>query len=88
MEKTSLRYREDLIRKLKRKVRKLQQEVLDGAADASNATSETPTEEDEEEKAHWTAKTRKKRHLRNEKANAEKVEPGAIAFGGGALSTD
>ena len=43
VEKTALKDQEDLICKLKRKVRKLQQRVADDAVDASDATSETPT---------------------------------------------
>ena len=66
VEKTALTDQEDLIRKLKRKVRKLQQRVTDDAVDASDATSETPTEEDEEKKARRKARTRKKRRLHKE----------------------
>ena len=72
LEKTSLKDHEDWIRKVKRKMRKLEQRVLDDAMDASDATSEVPTEEDEEEKACRKASSRKKRHLRKDKADAEK----------------
>ena len=72
LEKAALKDQEDLIHKLKRKVRKWQQRVPGDAVDASDATSETPTEEEEEEKARRKAKTRKKRRLRKEKAEAEK----------------
>ena len=71
-EKTALKDQEDLIRKSKRKVRKLQHSVQDDRVDSSGATSETPTEEDGEEKARQRARTRKKRRLCKEKAEAEK----------------
>ena len=61
-----------MIRKLKRKVRKLQQKVPDDAPDASGATSENPTEEVEEEKARRQAGTQKKQCLLNVKGDAEK----------------
>ena len=72
LEKTAIKDQEDLIRKLKRKVRNWQHRVPDDAVDASDATSETPTEEDEEEKARLKARTQKKRRLLKEKAEAEK----------------